>query len=115
MLLLGLPKAVVLNGVSHALLALLKLDFPAVSKPETAMEELVAFFAWDLEADKAFTRNNPLVTFSAVKDCFSFHGHLPFLAWYSLKVSSVLIVSRSLSALCKRLWAWSMAFKTTRS
>jgi hypothetical protein len=43
------------------------------------MKELVGFFAWDLEANKPFTRDNGLSAFAAMDDCFRFHGSPPEL------------------------------------
>jgi hypothetical protein len=43
------------------------------------MKELVDFFAWDLEANKPFTRDNGLSAFAAMDDCFWFHGSPPDL------------------------------------
>jgi len=37
----------------------------AVSGGQSAMEELVGFFPWNLEADKAFPRDNELVALIA--------------------------------------------------
>jgi len=37
------------------------------------MEELVDFRSWNLEADKAFARDDGLVALTAVNSCFAFH------------------------------------------
>jgi hypothetical protein len=64
--------------------ALLKVPFPAVSGANSAMKELVGFFTWILEADKVFTRDNGLLAFAAMDDCFSFHGSPPALCLFFL-------------------------------
>lgn len=37
------------------------------------MEELVDFRSWNLEADKAFARDDGLVALTAVDSCLAFH------------------------------------------
>lgn len=41
------------------------------------MEALVDAFAWNLESDKVFTRDNGLPAFGAVDDCFPLHSSPP--------------------------------------
>jgi hypothetical protein len=65
--------------LAKALLALLKVPFPAVSDAKAVMEELVGFPAWNLEVDKAFARGNGLLALTAVDDCSAFHGSPPEL------------------------------------
>jgi hypothetical protein len=48
--------------------------FPAIFDTQSAMKEYVGRFAWNLEADKAFTRDNGLPALAAAGDCFAFHG-----------------------------------------
>jgi hypothetical protein len=49
----------------EASLVLLEVTFPAVSGAESAMEELVDLFPWNLEADKPFARGNGLMALTA--------------------------------------------------
>src|SRR5215469_15860304 len=52
-----IPKTAVLDvqRLAKVLLVVLKVPFPAISVAESAMKELVRFFAWHLEADKVFS------------------------------------------------------------
>jgi hypothetical protein len=59
------------------LLALAEVAFPAVSGTESAMEELVGFFPWNLEADKAFARHNGLLALTALDRCDPNHESPP--------------------------------------
>jgi hypothetical protein len=49
----------------EASLVLLEVAFPAIPDAESAMEELVGLFPWNLEADEAFPRGNELVALTA--------------------------------------------------
>jgi hypothetical protein len=51
--------------------------FPAVSDTKSAVEELVSFFPWNLEADKAFVLDNGPVALTAVGSS-PFHKSPPF-------------------------------------
>ena len=55
------------------------MPFPAVSDAKSAVKEIVGFVARNLEADKAFTRDNGALAFAAINDCFPFHGSPPAL------------------------------------
>ena len=45
----------------EASLVFLEVTFPAISGAQSAMEELVCFFPWNLEADKPFAQGNGLM------------------------------------------------------
>jgi hypothetical protein len=49
----------------EASLVLLEVILPAVSGGQSAMEELVGFFPWNLEADKPFAGGNGLMALTA--------------------------------------------------
>jgi hypothetical protein len=57
----------------EASLVLLEVTLPAVSDGQSAMEELVGFFPWNLKADELFARGNGLLALTASDRCWANH------------------------------------------
>src|SRR5712664_4094680 len=62
-----------------------------------------------------FRRDNAPMALTGVEDDLPHHGLPPALCFLFLVGNSFLIVSKSLSAFCKRARTWSMAPKTAMS
>jgi hypothetical protein len=83
------------------------------------MEELVGFRSWNLEADKAFARDDGLVALTAVNSCFAFHKSPPLCLMplfgkrkrcppreiQATTVNFLLVHARDFAAAAKK-WQW---------